>query len=433
VGTGSLDKVGDVIMAMSMKRSMVRRVAVRVGVSSMGEICGRAVNILLPFIVITIHGANTLTDSFFLAMACAFFVQGTLANVCITALVPEFIRSDVKRNLVKFLRLAIVAGVIASLISAVLIYRPLSMVASVVSSFSIALIAISGLIAAPATAALNAQHRYAMPGLTWGLRMFPVLTYMVIWPHIPLLHWLLAGIALADYLRMVILLWLAREWLAFKEEYEPLCFPQAAQYLIIAAAIAGVIPLVMRWIASTGHAGTVSLFEAAERIYSIVASLATIGVGNVTLVYLARINGTKEESSGWRMIVRSAIVWSLLWLFIGVLLWVLFPLISQWIHLPPETSTSVVRNCVLLFVLGMPGFILTGIISRRLITLGLSRALIFITAVGVVFSIVGGIFLFPIFDIVGIAAILSLNQYLIALLMFHKLTQHLSHAHSYTG
>lgn len=420
-------------MTMSLKRSMVQRAAIRVGISSMGEISGRAVNILLPFLVITIHGTNVFTDKFFLAMACAFFVQGTLANVCITALVPEFTKSGVKRNLIKYLLLAIVAGGVAAIVSASLIYKPLSIAATTISSISIALIAISGLIAAPATAALNAQHIYAMPGLTWGLRILPVFVYMAIWPQTPLLHWLLVGIAGADFVRMFILLWFARKWLTFWEKCESIFFPKAAQYLIFASAIAGITPLATRWIASTGHAGTVSLFEAAERIYSLIASLATIGVGNVTLVYLARINGTTDELSGWRMIVRTSVIWSLLWLFIGLLLWALFPVLGSWVHLPPETSVPIVRNSILAFVLGLPGFILIGTLSRRIVTMGLSHEFIFITVVGVLFSLIGSIILFPIFDIVGIASILSCNQYLVALLMSYKLSRYLSHANSYTG
>ena len=290
---------------MRLNLGIVKRAMLRVGVSSAGEIFGRAINIILPFAVIGMHGTSLLTDNFFLAMAVAFFVQGSLANVCITALVPEFINHIEKRDLSNFFRLSIMAGLLAAVFSLVLASETLSPFATVVSMGSIATISFCGIAAAPAVAALNANHVYGIAGVAWGFRIIPVLMYMLYKPEAVNLYLLLMGLAIADIMRMMLMLWLARKWLSLEESYKPLHFPQAARYLIVASSIAGLTPLLVRWIASFGDAGTVSLFEVADRIYGAIASIATIGVGNVTLVYLARLNNTNQEQASWHLIVRT--------------------------------------------------------------------------------------------------------------------------------
>jgi len=415
---------------MGSSRKIVQRVTLRVGISSLGEICGRAVNLLLPFAVIAVHGTNLLTDNFFLAMAVAFFIQGTLANVTITALVPEFIKNGEKRSLHMFLRWPIIAGALAALVAGLLTTESLSASASIICIASVTVMAISGLTAAPAVAALNADHRYGMPGFVWGLRIIPVAIYLLWSPDTSNLHWLLAGLAVADTARLGILLCLARKWLSLHTNFTPLIFPQTAQHLILASATVGLTPLAARWIASFGDAGTVSLFEAADRIYAAVASLATIGVGNVTLVYLARLNGTDQERKGWRLILWVSMAWSLLWLIIGILLWAAFPLVSIWTQPSMGIAANTVRHTFLALVLGIPAFIMTGIFSRRLITLGLSQSLIFMSFVGFLFSLIGGALFFSILGVPGIAVALSCTQYLVAWMMLHTLVKKSRHAYS---
>jgi hypothetical protein len=51
-----------------------------IGIATMGNLAGRAANVLIPFTVISIFGANSQTDLFFLTLSIAFFFFGTKEN-----------------------------------------------------------------------------------------------------------------------------------------------------------------------------------------------------------------------------------------------------------------------------------------------------------------------------------------------------------------
>lgn len=406
---------------MGTAREIIQRSAWRVGASSAGEIIGRAVNVSLPFAIIAVHGVNELTDSFFLAMALALFVHGTLANVLITALVPEFVKDTEKRNLRSFILLSAITSILIALIAALLTARELPANTSFINSIAAGLMAAVGLITAPAVAALHSDHRYALSGLTWGLRVVPVAIYLIVWPEKPILHWLLAGLALADTVRMAILLQASQKRLCLRKTAASLDFLLATKHLIIAAVINGFTPLLVRCIISIGSPGNLSLFEAADRIYSITASPAVIGIGNVTLVYLARLTGTNQERSGWHMILWTSAAWSLFWLALSILLWASFPMVAHWLGLSGESAVTVVRETYLALILGLPGFIMIGAFSRKLIITENSSSLIPMAIFALGCSTLGGGLLFIFFGTTGIAIALSLSQYSVALMMFYRL------------
>lgn len=396
---------------------MIWRAARRVGLSSAGEVAGRAVNLVLPFAIFSVHGVDLFTDSFFLATAVAFFVYGSLTNALVNALVPELVRDARLVDVRNCLGWAAIAALLTALVVFIVATAPLSFVSTVLVGLATALMAASGLAAAPAVAVLNSDHRYGMPGLTWSLRLVPLAFYVIWWPVFPALQWLLAGLALADAGRAVILLWLARGRLSLAGVGVPMHFPVAALRLILASAVAGLTPLVARWIASFGEPGTVSLFEAGDRIYAAIASLATIGMGNVTLVYLARLSGTSEERRGWRWIVWTSMAWSLLWLSMCVFIWAMFPFVSGWLNLQSGEMVDQVREIFLALSLGIPGFVMTGVLSRRLLTAGRSELFMPITLAGLVFTACAGWPMSVWVGAAGIGATLSVAQYFVAILM----------------
>ncbi len=415
---------------MSLSREVIGRAMRRVGLSSAGEVVGRAVNLLLPFALLTIYNAGTFTDSFFLAMAVAFFVQGTLANVLVNTLVAELVNHEKTHDLRVFLGWTSFAGLFAGLVASTLTAEQLSFNATFITAISVAFMASAGLAAAPAIAKLNVAHRYGMPGLTWGLRIIPLGLYFFWRPEEPVLHWLLAGLALADIMRAVILMNLTKAQFCLHHSADTLHFPLSAKHMIFASSIAGLTPLIVRWIASFGNAGDVSIFEAADRLYAAVASLATIGIGNVTLVYLANLTNTPEEQSGWKLILRTSIAWSLLWLALSILLWFSFPFVMAWIKFQTYNVSAEIRHTFLALSLGIPGFIMTGVFSRRLLTLGYSHALIPMALIGLICTTLISGLLFNLLATVGIGLSLSASQYLVMIMMSRKLAKISAHANT---
>ena len=364
-------------------------------------------------------------------MAVAFFVQGTLANVLVNALVPEFVNNEKTHDLRSFLGWTGLAGLFAGLLASTLTAEPLSFSATLIAAISVAFMASAGLAAAPAVAKLNAAHRYGMPGLTWGLRIVPLALYLLWRPEEPALHWLLAGLALTDIVRTAILMNFTQAQFCSHDSAETLHFPLSAKYLILAAAVTGLTPLIVRWIASFGNAGDVSIFEAADRLYAAVASLATIGVGNVTLVYLANLSNTPEEESGWKLILRTSLAWSLLWLGLSILIWFLFPFVSAWIEFQTNDVLAEVRHTFIALASGIPGFIMTGVYSRRLLILGYSRTLVPMALAGLIFNCLAGGLLFNLIGTAGIGLALSASQYLVMIMMLRKLTKISAHANTH--
>lgn len=402
---------------MGLTRLELLRVARRVSLSSAGEVVGRSVNVLLPFAILYVHSVDILTDAFFLALAVTFFVQGSVGNIVTSVQVIEFVKDRAPRSLRIFSLWAVGGGLIAGMLACFFSRSVMDPLATALVACSVALSAAAGLLAAPAAAVLNADHRYLWPGITWVFRIGPVIAYIIWSPTAPSLHWLLAGIALTDLLRAVVLLRLSQGRLNFGPDHQPLRFPVDALYLILGGMVAGITPLLARWIASLGGPGNVSIFDAADRFYGAVASLATIGMGNVILVYLSRLDVEADGARAWRLILGAATVWGLLWTGIAILVWLLFPLGAHLFAAQAAQTFSDIRDTFLALSVGFPAFILGMVYSRRILTLGLARSLLPMALIGLVCSVSAGFFLFEQFGTTGIAVGIAAGQYLVLGLM----------------
>ena len=406
---------------MGPTHQVIGRALRRVGRSSIGDLFGRAVTLILLFVLLRREGISTAMDEFCLALAVGSFLYGTLANVVVIALVPDFVYDHRRRGILGYIGWTAVAGLTAGVVSATVAGGPAFSPSGLAGAASIAVMGTAGMLAAPAAAALYAAHRYLAPGLSWGLRLLPVSLYLL-WPNRPPeLIWLLAGLALADAFRAAALLWLSRDRFLFARRGESLRFLRTALPLILAAAIAGLSPVVARWIASLGEAGGVSTFEAADRIYGAIASAASTGTGSVLLVYLARLDGTPQERDGWRWVLVASLAWSLAWLVISILLWALMPTAASWFGAQNAAALGPIRNTYLALTLGLPAFIMTGVLGRRLLTQGYARSLVTMATAGMTFMAGASAILYPLVGTPGIGLSIALSQYLVAALMIQKL------------
>ena len=415
---------------MGSYRQVAFRAARRIGLSSVGEAIGRAANVLLPFAILYIHSVDGRTDAFFLALAVAYFVQGTLANVVATIQVIELVKDQDRRSLRQFVKWAVGGSAIAACIVSLVGNAVWSVEGTLIAASAVAVSAAAGLLAAPASAVLNSDHRYLMPGLTWAFRIAPIGLYFFLSPANPELNWLLLGIALADVLRTALLFALCNGRLTFSKLDPVLSFPIDAIHLLLSTSVAGLTPLAARWIASLGDPGSVSIFDTADRVYGAVASLASIGMGSVVLVYLSRLNEHKgEEDRAWMWTVRSALAWGGLWTALSVLIWFGFPQAARLFAAQTEQTFGDIRNTFLALSIGLPALILGIVYSRRILTLGLARRLLPMAFAGLGCSVIAGFMLLRQFGTAGIALAIAAGQYLVLGLMVRCLWSHRHHAH----
>jgi len=406
---------------MGQKIVIALRAAQRVALASAGEITGRAINLILPFLVLHLYSADDHTDRFFFVFAIGFFVFGTLSNILTSVFVPVFVSDKEPRNIGAYVRWStIVAGLAGVVAVALFLDRSIS-TDVVILGISTGIMAMAGLLSAPSIAVLNSEHRYLLPGLTLGFRAIPIGLFWAMHPDRSQLPFLLSGLAVADSLRAHVLCVSTRSHFSTNSRYAQLKVPGSALHLVIAGLIAGSSPVVIRWIASLGDPGTLSIFELADRLYSAVASLASIGMGTVVLVYLARLETDSEVEEHWNWIVGATLAWGVLWTTVSVGLWALFPHIAAWISINEGSSVNLIRSTYLGLVLGMPAFVLNVALSRRLFTAGLSRHLVPMALVGFCFNAVAGMVMFDRFGTIGLAAAFSLSQYLVSALMYRRI------------
>lgn len=408
---------------MGSKAAIILRAIKRVSLASAGEVIGRAVNLSLPFFVLFNHGANSNTDLFFFVISISFLFYGSLANVLITTFVPEFINNSAPKCIRQYTIWVLALGVLTGVTTVVFTSQSTISTDTLVLAISASLISFAGLLSAPAVAALASDHHYIVAGTTWGLRLIPILIYFYLGLNIDFLPLLLSGIAVSDCIRTSVLLLLTRRDLSINSNYKRLKIPTTAKYLIISNLIAGLAPLMIRWIASQGTPGSLSIYEVAERSYGAIASFATIGMSNVILVYLSQLKNTSDDDQYWTWIVRAAALWAIMWFMICAALGALFPYGA---HLFDLVETEAFMQMIYTFLAlstGLPGFIFTIIFSRRLFTLGQASHLVPLAAFGLGLTCIGAFAFFPTAGTIGLAIAYSLTQYIVAILMYVRLKQ----------
>lgn len=403
---------------MTTIKSTVIRAARRVFLASAGELIGRSANLALPFLVLSSYTADKQTDAFFFVLAIGFFAFGTIANASVNALVTDFVSDENPRNPLFYWQVCfVISAIIAGIAFAVSNHTwPSSL--SITVAGSIFVMALSGLAAAPAIASLNAGHHYVAPGLTWGFRILPL---AIFWLHSPsktpgLLE-LLIGISVADTLRSLILIWMAKERLSVTSQYS-IKFPRATIYLVSSGMISGLNPLITRWIANTGIQGNLSIFETADRLYSTTASLATIGMGSVVMVYLARLQHLENSEEKWRITLKASIAWSLIWLLIGLTIWMVFPHLHMLLREQDALALSAIRQTYLALIFGIPAFVMTITFARRLLATGTSEKLLLVSIVNVFCNATIGITLYRLIGTTGLGFAFMIAQYASAITMY---------------
>ena len=403
---------------MNSKKTIIIRALKRVGVASIGEVIGRSANLALPFIVLSHYAADRQTDTFFFALAIGFFSFGTITNASVNALITDFVRDEKPRNPLIYLQVCLAISAVTGVVAFAASNQPWPAPTSIIVGVSICIMALSGLAAAPAIAALNAGHRYVAPGITWGLRIFPLLIFWIYSPRgTSGLIELLVGLSIADALRSIVLMRMARSRLSVTTSHH-IRFPRATLYLVSSGMIVGLNPLISRWIADKGPHGSLSLFDMADRLYSTTASLATIGMGSVVMVYLARLQSSENAAAQWRMTLKASIAWSILWFLVGLSIWMIFPQLHILLREQAAFALSDIRQTYLGLVFGIPAFVMTITFARRLLAIGASEKLLLVSLINVLCNTTIGITLYQIIGTKGLGYAFTIAQYASAITMY---------------
>ncbi len=179
--------------------SSFARIARPVGAATLGNAAGSLANVLMPLVIISYCGANRITDNYFLILAIGFYFYGTLANALNEASVPLLITGELTLRKRTVLTFGAAAGM--AVWAAALIGSAWGGLLNTVYATALALMAGAGIANGFAAGLLQARERYALPGISWGLRLIPLGLFILAGPTAERLAWLAVGIGAADWLR----------------------------------------------------------------------------------------------------------------------------------------------------------------------------------------------------------------------------------------
>ena len=297
-----------------------------VSTATAANLIGRAANVLIALSVITLCGADARTDLFFFIMAIAFFFFGVLANAITTAVTPLLIAGRLVLTS-KNIRLSAASG-------ALVLWVTSWFWSVLVSDLHPAYVAAIGLMTGAGigngftTGVHYAADSFLLPGISWSLRLLPLVLLMACGSLGDRLAWLALGVGVMDWLRFVLLSRSPRPREAnhTRHKINKLinAFPVFGK-VMAASVIMGLNPIIDRIIARLSGAGAVSVLEAGERIYMMLASVSTIGMMSVLLTRLSREAAGNELEANWPKTLRMTTLWSGFWMIFGIVAgyWVL--------------------------------------------------------------------------------------------------------------
>jgi peptidoglycan biosynthesis protein MviN/MurJ (putative lipid II flippase) len=264
-----------------------------------------------------------------------------------------------------------------------------------------------------ATGILHAGERFTLPGLTWALRIVPLALFALSNQPAKNLQFLAAGIGLADWLRLGLLIWPRTDFSTQIVLFGPVKFLKNhfAQYfpLALAMLIMGLNPIIDRLIASLSGTGSISILDAGERLFGILATLCTLGMMTVLLTNLSKavINETLDKD--WISIIKMAGFWSGLWLAAGLLAGYL--ILGEWISNVTSLSEAQilsVRKTYWYYLPGLAPYALCILYVKRLQAVQRTWTLAATSSITVLLNIPASLALHHYMGVPGIALATSL-------------------------
>lgn len=403
----------------------LRKLAGDVSTATVGHLIGRSANVIIPLAVVGAYGVNGQTDTFFLIFAVGFFFYGTLANAMSDVSVPLLISKHLAFSRVHILLIGIGGSL---LIFGVAGFWHLFLIKfSWIYVIALAVLSGAGMANGLASGLLLSHERFALPGITWALRLLPVAVFFIFRPSEHSLAWLAIAIGMADWLRLFIL----SAYATSPAPKTPLsgfssilsAFP-AYGIVLGAAAIMGLNPIIDRLIAQISGSGAISVLEAAERAYGILATLCTIGISSVLLTYFSKKANHGAIRLEWRKIVRFIMMLCALWICAGVVLghWGLGMYLDRFTPLSAIQS-DMVKRTYWFYLAGLPVFVFVLVHIKRLQAMQQWWAMLISACLGVGLNIPLSLLFRRWLDVPGIALATSVVNLFV--LFFFGLVMHL--------
>ncbi|MGD9189964.1 MAG: lipid II flippase MurJ [Desulfobacteraceae bacterium] len=382
-----------------------------VSVATISNLTGRAANVALPLAIIAIYGADSQTDLFFLVMALGFFCYGTLANAITESTVPALISS---RRRLPPLNVLKYAGAITFIILVLgCIWQWSFKQFNIIYAVALALMVGAGIANGVFSGVLYVQERYAPAGFTWALRFVPLIALVTLNPHPDPLPWLALGIGAMDWLRCAILIRCSRASRTKGEAIDIKLFINRYRTtygtVLVAMLIMGFNPLVDRLIAQLNGPGGISILDASDRLYGILATLCTMGLMTVLLTRFSKEASEGRLESGWHRVLKMIALWCLAWMIAGVVAgcWGLDWWLSKGTVLRPDQCAAV-KQAYWYYLIGLPLFTLGVVYVKRLQALHRTTILVWIAVLAVVLNLITSLILRMALGIPGIALATSL-------------------------
>lgn len=287
--------------------------------ATLANAAGRAANVLIPLLLVSIYGATPETDRFFFVLALAFYFYSTLSYAATEASVPICIQNNRSLSSRAIAKIAISVTAVVFLLSSATCF--IGNQTGIGYAAGLSLMSGAGIANGFATGILHARSRYVVTGLSWALRIAPFLWFVALRHSDENLYLLAIGLGMADWLRLGLLILLRPK----TEPSHQLCDAWAylkrhlSSYLplVMAMLIMGMNPIADRMIANLSGPGHLSILDAAERLSGIFSTLCTLGMMTVLLTRLSRAVSSRSIDREWPAVIKMALIWSAIWLVIG--------------------------------------------------------------------------------------------------------------------
>ncbi len=381
----------------------VKRLIAGTAAATAANVVGRTVNVAFPLVILAQYAPDQHTDGFFLTLALSFFFSGSLANALTDATVPVVVQTHGVPTL-RF-RAAWAALCAAAFLVAWSLALALAPAGRPTLALGGALMVTAGVLSAFPSATLYAHHRYLAPGLLWLARLPAFLALPLLPDGSEQLGWFAVCVGLADVLRLEVLRRMARRLPPSSAESKAtpmLGFGKHYLSIVLSSALAGLNPIVDRWIASLSGPGDISVLDLAERFFGIVGSLATVGFATVALVHLSTPSRGRPGTTWWQT-VRITILWGVAWTTVGLVFGVvaLPPLCSQWLALSPPQQAALEATYTN-YTYGILPLLLGILAVRQLYSEGQARR---VPPIAVVSLLLNALLSYGLFRLLGVSGI----------------------------
>lgn len=279
-----------------------------------------------------------------------------------------------------------------------------------------------------ATGILNARERFMMPGLSWSLRIIPIVIFVLFNQPAQNLHFLAIGIGIIDWLRLWLLLSHQPDLAIPCQKYSPLLFLKnhSSKYLPTAMAmiIMGLNPIIDRFIADFGGPGSISILDTGERLFGIFSVLCTLGMMTVLLTNFSKAVINKTIDKTWSSMMKMVGLWSTAWLAIAFLIG--YSALEIWLSksatLSPDQGLAIQKTYAY-YLLGLIPLTFSIVYFKRLQAIQSTWPLAITSIITVLINIPASFVLHQMMGVPGIAlatAIIYAAQSAMLILIVHR-------------